>query len=136
MTEDGALAQGRAAAERRMRDHIRIFTQAADVFDRETGSTVPGAQTTLYTGPARIKPVAQSAGEDAQAGEREVVLREVEVNLPWATVLPDGTRLLPGALIAVQASADSRLVGLTLWVTGGQFSAQATAWRISAEDRS
>ncbi|MFD5111440.1 DUF6093 family protein [Streptomyces sp. NPDC058391] len=136
MSEDGALAQGRAAAEQRMRDRIRIYTQAEDTFDRDTGTTVPGAQTVLYTGRARIKPVAQSAGEDAQAGEREVVLREVEVSLPWSTTLPGGARLLPGARVEVTASDDPRMAGTILWVTGGQFSSQATAWRISTEDRS
>ncbi|MFF3060920.1 DUF6093 family protein [Streptomyces sp. NPDC057909] len=135
MSEDAALAQGRAAAELRMRDLIRIYNQAEDVFDRATGNTVPGAKTVLYVGRARIKPVAQSAGEDTQAGEREVVLREVEVSVPWSTVLP-GVRLLPGARIEVLESDDPRMVGVILWATGGQFSSQATAWRISAEDRS
>lgn len=136
MSEDAALAQGRAAAERRMRDTVRIYTQAEDVFDRATGNTVPGAQAVLYVGRARVKPVAQSAGEDTQAGEREVVLREIEVSLPWSTVLPGSTRLLPGARVEVTASDDPRMVGAILWATGGQFSSQATAWRISAEDRS
>jgi hypothetical protein len=132
---DSALAAGRRAAEARMRDTVRLYVQGPDGFDRETGETVPGPQTTLYEGRARVKPSAQTAGEDVQAGDREVVLREYEVSLPWATVLPDGARVLPGARVEVLTSPDARMPGLTLWVTGAQFSDQATAWRLITEDR-
>jgi hypothetical protein len=117
-----------------MRDLIRLYTQSEDTFDRATGTTVPGVKTVLYAGPARVKPVAQSAGEDTQAGDREVVLRELEVSLPWATQLP-GVRLMPGARIEVLESDDPRMRDVVLWVTGVQLSSQATAWRISAEER-
>ncbi|MFD6474384.1 DUF6093 family protein [Streptomyces anulatus] len=130
------LARGRWAAEARMLDTVRVFTQGEDVFDRDTGVTVPGPVTILYEGHGRVKPVSQSTGEETQAGEREVVLREVEVALPWATVLPAGTRVLPGTRVKVLASEDPRMAGLVLWVTSSQFSAQVTAWRISTEDRS
>jgi len=119
-----------------MRDTVRLYTQADDSFDRVTGTSSAGAQATLYTGKARVKAIAQSTGEDTEAGEREVVLREYEVALPWATSLPPGTRLLPGARIEVTASPDARMVGLTLWAIGASFSDQSTAWRIRAEDRS
>lgn len=133
---EAALTSGRREHEALMVDSVRLYRQAPDAFDRSTGSAVPGQQTTLYAGKARVKPVAQSTGEDVQAGEREVILREYEVALPWSTVLPGGGRVLAGDRIEVQASPDVRLSGLTLWVTGTQFSATATAWRISAEDRS
>lgn len=132
---DATLAAGRREAEARMRDQVRVYKQGPDAFDRTTGNTVPGPQTDLYVGMARVKGVAQSSGQDAQAGEREVVLREYEVALPWATVLPAGERLLPGARIEVTASEDPRMPGLILWATGAKFTDQATAWRISAEDR-
>ncbi|MGW1813284.1 DUF6093 family protein [Streptomyces sp. NPDC002125] len=131
-----ALARGRAASEARMLDTVRLYTQGEDVFDRESGTTVPGPVTVLYEGRARVKPVSQSTGEDTQAGEREVVLREFEVILPWATGLPSGTRLLAGARVEVLASEDQRMTGLVLWVASSQFSGQATGWRISTEDRS
>ncbi|MEV6696228.1 DUF6093 family protein [Streptomyces sp. NPDC051453] len=133
---DATLAAGRREAEARMRDTVRLYTQGEDVFDRESGQTAPGPQSTLYQGPARIKGVAQSSGEDTQAGERELVLREYEVAVPWATTLPQGARLLPGARIEVLSSLDPRMAGLVLWVTGAKFADQATAWRISVEDRS
>lgn len=136
MSVDGALAGGRIAAKARMRDTVRLYEQADDVFDRTTGTTVPGAQTTLYTGIGRVKSLAQASGQDTQAGEREVRLLDYEVHLPWDAPLPDGVRVLPGMRIEVTASRDARMVGLILWVTGVQFGDQATAWRIQAEDRS
>jgi hypothetical protein len=136
MSLDTLLAAGRTAAEARMRDTVRLYSQAADSFDRPTGSTSPGAQSTLYAGKARVKAIAASTGQETEAGEREVVLREYEVSLPWAAPLAGGTRVLPGARIEVTASPDARMVGLVLWVTGATFSDQSTAWRIRTEDRS
>ncbi|GAA5033169.1 DUF6093 family protein [Streptomyces siamensis] len=136
MNVDGALASGRAAAEARMRDTVRLYTQAEDTFDRPSGTTVPGAQSTLYSGKARVKAISASTGEETAAGEREIVLREYEVHLPWSTTLPGGTRVVPGARVEVTDSPDLRMVGLVLWVTGVSFSDQATAWRIRTEDRS
>jgi hypothetical protein len=133
---DTLLAAGRKAAENRMRDSVRLYSQAADTFDRATGNTVPGAQTDLYLGKARVKAIAASTGEEAEAAEREIVLREYEVQLPWSTPLPDGSRLLPGMRVEVTSSPDSRMGGLILWVTGAAFSDQSTAWRIRTEDRS
>lgn len=136
MNFDGALAAGRAAAESRMRDTVRLYSQAPDTFDRTSGNTVPGAKTTLYQGKARIKPIAQASGEDVQAGDREVRLLEYQVSLPATTVLPAGTRVLPGMRVEVLASPDARMVGLVLWVSGANYGDQATAWRLSTEDRS
>ncbi|MEU9405038.1 DUF6093 family protein [Streptomyces sp. NPDC048281] len=136
MSVDGALAAGRSAAEARMRDTVRLYEQADDSFDRTTGTATPGIQTTLYTGKARVKTVAQASGEDVQAADREVRLLEYEVSLPWSTSLAPGKRVLPGMRIEVTASPDARMAGLILWVTGAQFGDQATAWRITTEDRS
>jgi hypothetical protein len=133
---DAVLAAGRRAAEARMRDTVRLYSQAPDGFDRTSGTSTPGAKTTLYAGKARVKAIAQSTGEETEAGERELVLREYEVQLPWATTLPAGTRVLPGMRVEVTGSPDARMVGLVLWVTGAAFSDQSTAWRIRTEDRS
>jgi hypothetical protein len=133
---DGALAAGRAAAEDRMRDTVRLYTQGPDVFDRSNGTTAPGPQTQLYSGKARVKTLAAATGQEKEAGEREVVLREYEVSLPWATALQPGVRVLPGSRIEVTASPDTRMAGLVLWVLSASFSDQSTAWRIRVEDRS
>lgn len=134
-TLDATLAAGRAAAEELMRETVRIYKQAPDVFDRTSGNTVPGARTTVYEGPGRVKGIAASTGDETEAADREVVQREYTVSVPWATVLP-GVRVLPGDRIEVLASPDPRMAGLVLWATGQQFSSTATAWRVGAEDRS
>jgi hypothetical protein len=133
---DATLAAGRREAEARMRDTVRLYSQAPDGFNRATGATTPGAQTTLYSGKARVKAIAASTGQETEAGEREVMLREYEVHLPWSTSLPAGMRGLPGMRIEVTTSLDARMAGLILWVTGATFSDQSTAWRIRTEDRS
>lgn len=119
-----------------MRDTVRLYSQAAGVFDRSTGQTVPGAQTDLYAGKARVKAIAASTGQEKEAGERGIQQREYEVHLPWSTPMPSGVRVLPGMQVEVIASPDARMVGLVLWVTGAAFSDQSTAWRIRTEDRS
>jgi hypothetical protein len=135
---DALLARARAAHEALMVDSVRVYRPGEPVFDRATGSTVPGQETAIY-GPAkgRVKPSALSTAEQAQAGEREIALARYEVALPWGVVLPDGVdRMLPGDLVEVTASPDTRLASLVLWVASVQFSATATAWRLIAEDRS
>ncbi|MFJ2259476.1 DUF6093 family protein [Streptomyces sp. NPDC087844] len=136
MNLDTVLAAGRAAAKARMRDTVRLYSQGPDVFDRTSGNTVPGPQTTLYEGMGRVKSVAQASGEDTQAAEREVRLLEYEVSLPWDAPLAQGSRVLPGMRLKVTASPDARMVGIVLWVTSSQFGDQATAWRVMTEDRS
>ncbi|MCX4886044.1 DUF6093 family protein [Streptomyces sp. NBC_00847] len=136
MNVDGVLTAGRAAANSRMRDTVRLYTQDPDVFDRTSGTTVPGEKHPFYEGMARVKPVAQASGEDVQASDREVRLLEYQVSLPADTQLPNGFRVLPGMQAEVLASQDLRMVGLVLWITGAQFGDQATAWRLTVEDRS
>jgi len=131
------LVQGRAAHEALMVDTVRLYRQGPDVFDRDTGMTVPGPQTTIYgPGAGRVKPSSLTAAEQVQAAEREVLISRYQVALPWSAVPVGGLRPLPGDLVEVVASEDARLAGLTLWVATVQFSATATAWRIQVEDRS
>lgn len=136
MNVDGVLAAGRAAAESRMRDDVRVYSQADDVFDRATGTTVPGATTVLYEGKGRVKPIAQASGREVQAGDREVRLLAYQVSLPADVPLAAGTRLLPGMQVKVLDSPDTRMVGLVLWVTAANYGDQTTAWRLTTEDRS
>ncbi|MFR9796142.1 DUF6093 family protein [Streptomyces sp. MS06] len=134
---DAFLARGRAAAEELMLDTITLYRPGADVFDRDTGQTVPGPPAVIfYTGPARVRP-AQLAVSQVQAGEQELHLRQYRITLPYGTQLPDsGERPAAGDVADVNASPNPRLVGVRLWVQGAQYSATATAWRIIAEERS
>jgi Family of unknown function (DUF6093) len=116
-------------------DRIRIHRPGPGIFDRATGAEVPGADLVLYDGVARVKPAALAAGTEAQAGEHELRLRDYEVAVPWATTVPPGQVVRPGDEVLVLAASDPRLAGVTLYVTGRQFSSTASAWRIYAEDR-
>lgn len=136
MSIDSVLQLGRAAAKARMRERVRLYTQGPDVFDRASGQTVPGPQMTLYEGIARVRQIAQATGEERQAGDREVVLREYEVHLPWDAQLQAVGRVLAGARVEVLTSRDVRMAGVVFWVSTVQFADQATAWRLSVEDRS
>ncbi|MFG3050325.1 DUF6093 family protein [Kitasatospora sp. NPDC048239] len=133
------LARGRAAAEVLMLDTVRLVRPGTDVYDPVTGATAQPDARVLYGGPdggrARVKPN-DAMSEDVQAGQRAVVLRRYVVSLPWSAVPAGGERIVPGDRVDVVASPDARLVGLALWVTSVGESATATAWRISAEDRS
>ncbi|WP_053625785.1 DUF6093 family protein [Streptomyces sp. WM6349] len=131
---DAALAAGRLAALELQRETITLYRPGDDSFDWDTGTDSPSPATVLYSGPARVKPAAQSRGEEVEAGEANVTLREYTVSLPWDTTVSQ----LPavGDLVDISASPDARMVGRRLWVTGLQYSSTATVWRITAEDRS
>jgi Family of unknown function (DUF6093) len=133
---DAVLAAGRREHEAIMRDTVRVWRPGPAVFDRTTGAETPGLPVELYAGKARVKPFGRSASTNVEAGEHEVVLREYVVSVPFSALPPAGQSALPGDQVQVTASSDGRLVGRTLWVTASQLNAQATAWRISAEDRS
>ncbi|MFE6785195.1 DUF6093 family protein [Streptomyces sp. NPDC057680] len=131
---DAVLAAGRAAAKELQRETVTLSRPGTPDFDWETGTDGPAAPIVLYSGPARVKPVARSRGEEVEAGEANLTLREYLVSLPWDTVVSD--RPAVGDRVEVTASPAPRMVGLGLWVTGVEFSSTATVWRISAEDRS
>ena len=131
---EAALTAGRLAALELQRETITLYRPGDDGFAWGTGTDTPTAPTVIYSGPARVKPSAQSRGEEVNAGEVNTTLREHTVSVPWDTTVSE----LPavGDLIDVSASPDARMVGMRLWVTGLQYSSTATAWRITAEDRS
>lgn len=129
------LARGRAAAQDLQQETIRLYRPGEDGFDWDSGTDTPDPDTALYAGMARVKAAAQSRGEEVNAGEQNVTLREYVISLPWDTAPPE-TRPRPGDVIDVDASPDARMIGLRLWVTGVGYGATTTAWRLSAEDRS
>jgi hypothetical protein len=131
---EAALAAGRLAALELQRETVTLYRPGVPDFDWGTGADGPASPLVLYAGPARVKPVARSRGEEVEAGEQNVTLREFTVSLPWDTETSE--RPAVGDLLDVSASPDARMVGLRLWVNGVEYSSTATAWRISAEDRS
>lgn len=129
------LAAGRAAHEALMTDQVRLVLPGEDVYNPDSGATTGPDPRVLYAGPARVKP-AIAVEEDVQAGDREVVKRRYQVALPFSAIPLAVDRVMPGAQVLVDSSADPRLPGRTLWVTSVSYSATATAWRLIVEDRS
>ncbi|TXS35359.1 DUF6093 family protein [Streptomyces sp. t39] len=127
------LARGRAAARELQRERIRLYRPGAGGIDWETGEEAPADGATLFEGMARVKAAAHQ-GEEVDAGEENVTLRDYVVSLDWDTPAL-AQRPQVGDRIEVLASPEARMVGLTLWVTGVGYGSTATAWRIGAEDR-
>lgn len=131
---EAALAAGRAAALELMRETILLHRLGEPDFDWSTGTEGTAASTTLYSGPARVK-TDRPEGREVEAGQQMVTLRRYTLSLPWSTP-PPSLRPRPGDMVEVTASPDARLAGLRLWVTDAGYGSTATAWRITAEDRS
>lgn len=126
-----ALRRGRAAVAQLMTDIVTITRAGSTTFDPNTGRNTPGAATTLYAGPADVKPMAMAAAQQ-EAADREVTLRSYDVKLPFtvsADIRLDDT-------VTVSASPDPTLAGLVLVVTDVQHGARRTARHLIAEDRS
>lgn len=134
---DQALLTGRREAEAIMRSTVRIWRPSGPGdFDWSTGTETPAEEVELYQGKARIKPFGRGLGSGVEAGERELVSLSYVVSCPFSAAPPEGSPVLPGTRITVLSSPDSRAAGSTLWVSDQQFNAEATAWRINAENRS
>lgn len=101
------------------------------VFNATTGEYVAPAATSVYSGPADVKPRPVQAG-DVQAGERLVVKFDYDIAVPWTAVLG----VQPDDQVTVTASGDPLFVGRVLTVTSVEFGARRTAHHFSAEDRS
>jgi len=127
------LAAGRAAALELQRETITLFRPGVPAFDWSSGTDGPASPLVLYVGLARVKPE-RAEGREVEAGEENVTLRRYTVSLPWDAATSE--RPAVGDRIDVTASPEARMVGLRLWVTDVAFSSTATAWRITAEDRS
>lgn len=130
---DAALAAGRLAALELQRETIALYRPGTDGFDWDTGVDTPASATSIYSGPARVRPVTQSRGEEVNAGETNRTLREYVISVPWPTA--PAQKPAVGDVVDVITSPDARMAGLRLWVTGVEYSSTATVWRIRSEDR-
>lgn len=116
-----------------MRETVTVLAPTEPGFDWDTGTETPAPIVALYSGPARVKPDREASGREVNAGESNVALHSYLVSLPWSA---SGVRPPVGAQIRVDSSPEARMSGLMLWVTGVRYGSTATAWRITAEDRS
>lgn len=124
------IAAGRRAHQELMVDACTITRPGAATLNRTTSVLTPGAATSLYAGPCRVKP--QRVPRTQQAGERLEVVARYELALPFAAVPP--RELQVGDQVTITASGDQRLVGQRMAVMAIDFGSTATAWRITIQD--
>ena len=123
------LAAGRVAHQQLMVDACTITRPGSSTLNRSTSVLTPGAATTLYSGPCRLKP--QRIPRNEEAGERLTVVARYEVALPFASLATDDLQV--GDTVTITASGDTRLVGQPFSVLAVDFGSTATAWRITVE---
>jgi hypothetical protein len=124
------IAAGRIAHQQLMVDACTITRANAPTLNRTTSVLTPGASTTLYSGPCRVKP--QRVPRSEEAGERLEVVARYELALPFDAV--PASELRVGDTVTITASGDPRLTGQRMAVMAIDFGSTATAWRITIED--
>jgi hypothetical protein len=128
---DQVLAAGRAAHQQLlMVDACTITRAGAPTLNRVTSALTPGAVTTLYSGPCRLK--TQRLPHDRHAYERITVTARYEVALPFGATT--AAQLQVGDTLTITASGDARLIGRAMSVMAVDFGSTATAWRLTVED--
>lgn len=130
MSVETALARGRAAAEKRMRDRCLIERKTGRTFSDSTGQYTD-VWTTVYTGPCRIKKA--GASNDVTTGEAELTLRKYGLDIPWDTTTE--VRREDRATVT-QCTDDAWVVGRPMEVIDVGYSGASTARRLIIEDRS
>lgn len=129
MSVASVLARGRAAHARLMTDTVVIDRKTLGAFNPTTGEYAT-TWTTVYTGPADVKPGGQQA-RGAQAGETETAIGRYDVTIPFyaAGLVKVEDR------ITASAADDARMVGRALFVTAVGLGSRRTAWHLAAVDQ-
>lgn len=123
------LAAGRLAHQQLMVDACTITRPGAPTLNRTTSQLTPGAPTTLYSGPCRLKP--QRVPRNEQASERLTVVARYELALPFNSLAQDDLQV--GDTVTMTQSGDPRLVGQQFAVMAVDFGSHSTAWRLTVE---
>ncbi len=129
MSVETALAMGRAAAERRMRDQCLIERKTGRTFNDTTGQYTD-VWMPVYTGRCRFK--AAGGSSDTTTGEAEVTLRRYGLDLPWDTAVEIKRQDRATVTLCVD---DAWAEGRQMEVVDVGLSGATTARRISIEDR-
>lgn len=129
-TAEAATLAGRAAAEALMVDQCTITraSTAEPVFNEETGGYAPGAPTTVYEGPCRVKP-RDNVDRVVQAGEQPISLWPYLVSVPMSTLDVQ----LDDRITITLAALDPALLGLALRVRQVLKGSHITARRLGCE---
>lgn len=125
MSVSSILADGRAAANARMTELVRVGS-ALDGVDEETGDQTVEIDQAVYGGAdgaaGQIKYVAESVSESAGTGQTVAVQRPV-LKVPYGSpLLPEGD-----AVFVVSSAADHLLAGRWYRIAGSADAGQTTA---------
>lgn len=124
----GALARGRAIAEARMTDTVRVTRATEPVFDEETGTYTPTI-VTVYSGPGRLKLNSTVVGAvDAQG--QNLASQSPRLDLPVST---SGDVRVNDTVEVTASVNDPASVGLRLNIEGVFYQTDATARRFPVE---
>lgn len=124
------LARSQAAHKRLlMLDTIVIDRKTQGAFNPTTGQYAV-TWTTVYAGPADVKPTAQRA-RGVDAGETITAVGRYDVKVPFDIA---GLVKVEDRLTAT-ASPDAHLVGRTMYVLAVMPAARRSAWHVTAVDQ-
>ncbi|GAA4545656.1 DUF6093 family protein [Pseudonocardia xishanensis] len=113
MTVDSILRRARRQREQLMRSTCRILRPGGDpVFDPATGEYTTPDEAVVYEGRCRVKQPG-SAYRDPDSGERELIVGELVVELPWAQASANDPVRVDGTVV-VTASDDAWIIGKRL----------------------
>lgn len=124
-----ALAAGRTAARLLMRDTVLIERRTGHVFDSTSASYVD-TWTTVYFGPADVKPQDQQA-RSVDAGQTLTAAGRYDVKIPFG----DDAEIKVEDRVTTTATADEHLLQRPLYVVAVGLGARRTARHITAVDQ-
>jgi hypothetical protein len=124
-----ALAAGRNAARLLMRDTVLIERRTAQTFDSASGLYVD-TWTTVYLGPADVKPLDQQA-RSVDAGQTLTATGRYDVKIPFG----DDAEIKVEDRVTATATADQHLLQRPLYVVAVGLGARRTARHITAVDQ-
>lgn len=129
MTAAGFAAMGQALAESIMDSTVLVQRNGPlGAPNPTTGVVTPSTQTTIYSGPGRVKPYSRITGSGVTAGEAHDSQSLYTVSVPMSV-----TTVKPGDVAHVTVSADAQLLTTSYRVVAVERSPQITARRLTCE---
>lgn len=134
MSESSAVARGRVAAERGMRDTCRIVSGVTQgPIDETTGLYPDPTPTYSYQGKCKVK--AENTGvHDIEAGTQILAEQGLILSLPIATSLLVGTDHVAEITAVHPRTGDPQLIGKKFRIEGPAHQTYATARRLRVEE--
>jgi hypothetical protein len=125
---NAALPFLQASAASMQTDTVRIVRNGPLGTPNPSTGVVTPSQSTIYTGPGRVKPYKRVTANGVSAGDAKDSLALYVVSLPLTV-----TTVQPGDIVHITASADPRLLTTELRVIVVERAQQLTARRLTCE---